>query len=67
VEKGQRIWKEFFDISLSTDDFEDIGKAFESEYPYLVNRGKVGYADSLLIPQKELVDFATRWMSENRE
>ena len=39
---------------------------FEKETNH-VRRGKVGEADSMLMPQAPLVDYATQWMSKNRK
>jgi aminoglycoside 3-N-acetyltransferase len=32
----------------------------------LVRTGKVGGANALLMPQRDLVDFAVRWMEQKR-
>lgn len=63
---GLRRWVEFRDIELDSDDFAEIGTGFEREQG-LVLRGNIAGADSLLMPQKALVDFATEWMRHNRE
>ncbi len=66
-ENGKRVWREFIDYELDTDDFETIGKAFEETFPSIVNRGVAGYGKAVLIPQVELVDFAVEWMTKNRK
>ncbi|AKI97778.1 aminoglycoside N(3)-acetyltransferase [Kosmotoga pacifica] len=66
IEGGRRVWKEFPDINTDSDDFIEIGKAFEGEFSGLVRIGKVGYSTSRLMPQRELVDFAVEWMEVNR-
>ncbi|MDD4826723.1 MAG: AAC(3) family N-acetyltransferase, partial [Mesotoga sp.] len=66
-ENGKRIWREFVDYELDTDDFETIGRAFEEVFPPIVSRGVVGYGKAVLIPQVELVNFAVEWMTENRK
>lgn len=63
---GKRKWVTFDDIDISSDDFEDVGGAFEKQMPHLVRKGKVGLADSRMIPQKALVDFSIEWFSNNR-
>ncbi len=62
---GERIWAEFQEIEEGTDDFETIGEAFAEASGALVT-GKVACATAQLMPQRSLVDFAERWMEENR-
>ncbi|OMF22519.1 AAC(3) family N-acetyltransferase [Paenibacillus sp. FSL H8-0548] len=62
---GERQWVNFQDIDFESDDFNELGEAFEQETA-LVRRGKVGGADAMLMPMKELVDFAVKWMEANR-
>ncbi len=63
---GQRVWQTFDDIETDDDDFEMIGAAF-AEGTGLERKGKVGLADSRLVPQREMVDFAVTWMEKNRK
>jgi aminoglycoside 3-N-acetyltransferase len=63
-ERGRRVWRESEDILYRDKDFEEIGRAFEEGHE--VARGKVGLADSRLLRQRELVDFAVGWMLEHR-
>lgn len=63
--EGERRWVEIRDLDLDADDFETIGAAFERESDS-VRVGRVGLAESRLIPQRNLVDFACRWMSAHR-
>ena len=60
-----RQWVRFSDIEYDTDDFAAIGEAFRQEQG-LVLEGKVGAATALLMPQRELVDFAAAWMGRWR-
>ncbi|MBP7961825.1 MAG: AAC(3) family N-acetyltransferase [Caldilineaceae bacterium] len=62
---GQRRWVEFETLAVDSDDFDQIGTAFAKQTG-LVNRGRVGYADALLMPQPALIDFAVGWMEGNR-
>lgn len=62
---GVRKWVEYRDLEFNSDDFEQIGEQFTSEVG-LVREGRVGNARALLMPQRELVDFGTQWMSKNR-
>jgi aminoglycoside 3-N-acetyltransferase len=62
---GVRRWVEYDDLDEDSGDFPEIGAAFEAETG-LVRRGRVAQAEALLMPQRELVDFAVRWMGGNR-
>ena len=63
---GERRWVELEDFEEhSEDDFEDIGRAYLASGGKLLE-GKIGQAESQLIPQVELVDFAVDWMEKNR-
>jgi aminoglycoside 3-N-acetyltransferase len=61
---GVRRWEQYRDVDLDSDDFEDIGAAFEATGACRI--GKVGNATAKLMRQKELVDFAVDWMREHR-
>jgi aminoglycoside 3-N-acetyltransferase len=62
---GERKWVTFDDLDINDDDLSEIGKAYEeSESGFL--KGRVGYAESILIPQRNLVNFAVEWMGNNR-
>ncbi|UWG47738.1 Aminoglycoside N3'-acetyltransferase [Halanaeroarchaeum sp. HSR-CO] len=61
---GERVVVEYVDIELSTDDFLDIGAAFEREHD--AESGQVGAANATVIDQRSLVDFAVEWMESNR-
>ncbi|GAA1653740.1 aminoglycoside N(3)-acetyltransferase [Actinoplanes couchii] len=45
-------------------DFDEIGRAYEKSGPVCV--GRVGNAESRLMPQRALVDFGVAWMIANR-
>lgn len=64
-ENGQRIWKWFEDYDYDSDDFIKIGEAFEKSSD-IVTDGKVGNADCKLFNIKAAVDFAKKWIIENR-
>jgi aminoglycoside 3-N-acetyltransferase len=55
----------FHDLDLNSDDFARIGEAIERETE-LVTRGPVGGGTGRLMPQREIVDFAVRWIERNR-
>ena len=64
---GSRIWTTFEDIDVDDSDFDHLGEDFSrSDAGKVVRQGKVGIADSLLIPQRAIVDFAVDWLEKNR-
>jgi aminoglycoside 3-N-acetyltransferase len=65
LKNGLRQWTSFKDIDYNTDDFEQIGNAFEQETTQC-RQGKVGLATTKLLPQRQMVDFAVTWMGKNR-
>ncbi len=65
LREGKREWIEIHDWQDTSDDFVDLGQAYQ-ESGGSFYQGKIGRADSLLIPQRELVDFGVLWMKENR-
>lgn len=62
---GQRVWVETTDLDLDTEDFERIGEDFLAETGK-TTCGKVGLAETQLIPQRDLVDYAVKWMEHHR-
>jgi aminoglycoside 3-N-acetyltransferase len=63
---GHRRWMRYEDIAYDSEDFDRIGERFSRRYRQEIHRGTVGHADCLLFPQRLCVDFAVRWMEENR-
>jgi aminoglycoside 3-N-acetyltransferase len=62
----KRRWVELKEFEEhSEDDFETIGKAYLASGGTAL-QGKIGQAETLLIPQTELVDYAVEWMESNR-
>jgi aminoglycoside 3-N-acetyltransferase len=61
---GSSEWISWTDVADKTDDFEQIGAAFEVAVGLSV--GPVGDAEARLTPQRALVDFATDWMAAHR-
>mgnify|MGYP001055560119 CR=1 FL=1 len=53
-------WATWSDILENSDDFASIGQSFQALFPKLVQIGKVGLADAMLLPMRELVDFAVK-------
>ena len=64
LENGQRVWKMYQDIELDSDQFLEIGAAFEERG--LVKTYLVGSAQCKLLPQPSAVDFATEWLTRRR-
>ncbi|MFC7373564.1 aminoglycoside N(3)-acetyltransferase [Fictibacillus iocasae] len=60
MENGKRIWKSYKRGVYADDLFPKIGQAFEQSYD--VHKGKIGSADSVLMNQRELVDFTESWL-----
>jgi len=63
--EGQREWVWYSEVRLDDSDFERIGEEFRKATG-LVRRGRVAGADGLLMPQRDLVDFAAIWMDGHR-
>lgn len=64
IEGGNRVWKKYETLFVDGEDFCEIGKSFgENEKAKI---GKIGDADSRLMSQREIVDFAVDWIEKNR-
>lgn len=64
MENGHRIWKEYETLFVDGEDFKEIGAALEKEHE--VRHGMLGGAELRFMRQRELVDFAVKWIEENR-
>ena len=64
MENGKRVWKGYETLFVDGKDFIDIGAAFEAAHT--VSSAKLGEAELKLMKQRELVDFATQWIENNR-
>ncbi len=62
--EGQRVWKTYVDFIYNIEHFNEIGKEFEELGT--VRKSYVGIAESRLIPQRQLVDFAAGWLTERK-
>ena len=69
TENGIRKWASWMDINLNADDFKQIGEDFEADRSYYLNFniGKIGNAETRLVDQKILIDYAVDWMEKNRK
>ena len=63
-EAGKRVWKAYETLFVDGNDFEEIGEDFEKAYA--VPRVQIGNALVRLMYQRELVDFAVKWIEKNR-
>lgn len=63
-EEGKRVWKAYETLFVDGNDFEKIGEDFEKAYA--VPGVQIGNALVRLMYQRELVDFAVKWMEKNR-
>lgn len=64
MEKGQRVWKTYETLYVDGEDFEEIGRAFEQSHK--VQKASLGNGTATLMRQRELVDFAVKWIEANR-
>jgi aminoglycoside 3-N-acetyltransferase len=63
--EGKRRWVQFQDFEEDDSDFNLMGRDF-ADSTGLVRSGSVGCGHVLLMPQRELVDFAQEWIEKNR-
>ncbi|MBN1963004.1 MAG: AAC(3) family N-acetyltransferase [Anaerolineae bacterium] len=63
---GTRQWVQYPDIEIDSDDFAQLGAAYEAQQAGQVRRGPVGYGEAILLRQRPLVDFAMTWLPANR-
>ena len=63
-EEGKRVWKAYETLFVDGNDFDKIGEDFEKAYA--VPGVRIGNALVRLMYQRELVDFAVKWMEKNR-
>jgi len=61
---GVTQWTQFNDLDPKADDFIQLGQAYEASHMY--SRGSIGAATSILLPQRELTDFAVDWLESHR-
>ena len=60
-------WVAFSEFETDSSDFDRVGEDYlQSEAGHAVHRGRVGLADSQLMPQRDVVDFAVSWLEKNR-
>lgn len=65
MENGQRVWKTYETLYVDGEDFVDIGKAFEAECE--VTKVQLGNGIITMMKQRDIVDFAVKWIEKNRK
>ncbi|WP_054958174.1 aminoglycoside N(3)-acetyltransferase [Paenibacillus dakarensis] len=67
-ENNRTLWETFYDINFNSDDFEQIGAAFEADCKEGegYTRGLVQNSRCVLAQQRLMVDYAVKWLEENR-
>jgi aminoglycoside 3-N-acetyltransferase len=63
--KHQRKWVEWEELNVDSDDFAQLGADYESTINYIP--GKIGMANSRLIPIRGIVDFGVEWLKQKRK
>lgn len=63
--EGKRIWKSYETLAVDGEDFSAIGEAFERTGA--VRHVPLGNGMLSLMRQRALVDFAVKWIEENRK
>jgi aminoglycoside 3-N-acetyltransferase len=59
-----RRWVTWEDVVADEEDFEQLGAAFDAGGR--TRRGPAGEGEGRLMRQRELLDFALAWLTENR-
>ncbi|WNS41797.1 AAC(3) family N-acetyltransferase [Paenibacillus sp. MMS20-IR301] len=62
---GARQWVEFSDYDWNSDDFAELGREFDQDTG-LILHGKVAASAAQLVPQREIVDYAVKWLERKR-
>lgn len=62
---GRRVWVTYRDDAIGSDDFVELGEAYEAETG-AVTVGKVAGATARFMRQRPLVDWAVWWMERTR-
>ena len=65
MENDKRVWKAYETLFVDGEDFEEIGKAFEENCS--VNKANLGNGILTFMKQRDIVDFAVRWIEKNRK
>jgi len=60
----KRKWVMWKELDNNSDDFDDLGRNYEQSINYRPK--KVGQAEARLLSQRDMVDFAVKWIMKNR-
>ncbi|NCC77433.1 MAG: GNAT family N-acetyltransferase [Clostridia bacterium] len=63
-EYGQRVWREYQDLALDSDEFIHPGRLLDDSVR--VSKGKIGLADCHLFKVRDAVDETANWLRVNR-
>ncbi|RJS61525.1 AAC(3) family N-acetyltransferase [Bacillus sp. PK3_68] len=61
LENGERIWKTYMELEENSEQFNEIGRAFEKEHT--MTNGTVAQAACKLIEIRPLIDFTARYLT----
>lgn len=64
-ENGKRVWKAYDTLFVDGEDFVQIGQEFEKVCN--VNKALLGNGTITLMRQREVVDFAAKWIEKYRK
>jgi len=64
---GQRHWQVLEDIEPNESELENIGVSFEKCFPGRFSKQKIGEAQTRLFKQRDIVDYAIKWITTNRK
>ncbi len=65
MENGRRVWKAYETLYVDGEDFVQLGEAFEEANA--VSKATLGPATLRRMKQREVVDFAVKWIEAHRK
>ena len=65
IKNGKKIWAKYQDIEFNDELFSAIGSEYESKHQY--STARIGLTEVKLFDQKEMVDFAVKWLEKNNK
>lgn len=66
MQDGERIWATYDMVDVDSGIFPQLGAAFETANPGLVQVRKLGQANCRIIPMQPLIRFGTGWIGVRR-
>lgn len=63
---GERRWVTWREVVPADEDFGACGAGFRAAHPALVASARLGAAEVVVVPVRELVAYATNWFAEHR-